>query len=130
MPSRGDLEPAQIKSLLPNVILMDVMRDVRPGWPLDFRYRLIGTELETWTHGRYTGMHMSDLPHQRPPSKIWRSLLAVTEARRPQFNRVPYVGPHKDFMSVVDVVMPLSNDGETVDMLFCAIDFVPRERMY
>jgi len=41
---------------------------------------------------------------------------------------VPYVGPHKDFISVVDMVMPLSSDGATVDMLFCIIDFVPRER--
>jgi hypothetical protein len=33
-------------------------------------------------------------------------------------------------MSVVDLVMPLSPDGETVNMLFCLVDFVPRERKF
>lgn len=51
----------------------------------------------------------------------------MTAAREPRVNRVPYVGPHRDFLSVVDMVMPLSDDDETVNMLFCAIEFVPRE---
>lgn len=128
MPARGDIEPADIVPLLPYLVLMDVLRDAQPGWPLDFRYRLIGTHVDIMMNGRYTGKCMSELPHQQPGSRIWQSLEAVTLARAPRVNRVPYIGPHKDFISVVDMVMPLSSDGDTVDMLFCIIDFVPRAR--
>ncbi|PJI42090.1 PAS domain-containing protein [Ferrovibrio sp.] len=130
MPARADIDPAEIKPLLPYLILMEVRRDTKPGWPLDFRYRLIGTVTDAMMNARYTWKCMSDLPHQQPDSRIWRNLASVTETRQPQVSRVPYVGPHKDFMSVVDLVMPLSSDGETVNMLFCIVDFVPRERSY
>jgi hypothetical protein len=130
MPARADIDPAEIKPLLPYVILMEVLRDAKPGWPLDFRYRLIGTVTDAMMNARYTWKCMSDLPHQQPDSRIWQNLARVTEARKPYISRVPYVGPHKDFMSVVDLVMPLSPDGETVNMLFCIVDFVPRERSY
>lgn len=130
MPSRADLEPAEMKPLLPYVVLMDVLRDPRPDWPFDFRYRLIGTVTDAMMNARYTGKWMSELPHQQPGGRLWQSLSHVTTTGQPQINRVPYVGPHKDFMSVVDLVMPLSADGAHVNMLFCIVDFVPRERNY
>lgn len=128
MPARRDLDPAEMVPLLPYIVLMDVLHGATPDWPLDFRYRLIGTHADVMMNGRYTGKSMSDLPHQQPGSRIWTSLEAVTRARAPRVNRVPYVGPHKDFISVVDMVMPLSSDGQTVDMLFCIIDFVSRAK--
>ncbi len=126
MPSRADLDPAEIKPLLPHVILMDVLRGTAFG-PLDFRYRLIGTLVDDHSSGRFTGRLMSEVPHQRPPSRLWSNLEWVTTERRPKVSRVPYAGPHRDFLSVVDIVMPLSRDGGQVDMLFCLIDFVARE---
>lgn len=128
MPARADLDPADMRRLLPNIILMDVLHDAKPGWPLDFRYRLIGTRADAMMNARYTGKCMSDLEHQQPGSRIWNSLSRVATGKQPQINRVPYVGPHKEFMSVVDMVMPLSSDGgTTIDMLFCILDFIPRE---
>lgn len=126
MPSRADIDPAAIKPLLPNLILMDVLRDAKPGWPLDFRYRLLGTFADQHMKARYTGICMSALEHQQPGSRIWHSLETVTTRQVPRINRVPYIGPHKDFLSVVDIVMPLSADGSMVDMLFCFLDFIPR----
>ncbi|MFC3674569.1 PAS domain-containing protein [Ferrovibrio xuzhouensis] len=128
MPSRADIDPAAITPLLPNLILMDVLRDAKPGWPLDFRYRVLGTFADEHMLARYTGTCMSDLPHQQPGSRIWQSLEAVTTQQVPRVNRVPYVGPHKDFLSVVDIVMPLSTDGVQVDKLLCFLEFVARRR--
>lgn len=126
IPARADLDPAAIKPLLPHIVLMDVLRNTDPDWPLDFRYRLIGTQMDAMMNGRYTGLRMSSLPHQRPPAKIWSSLQRVSENGEPTVNRVPYVGPHKDYLSVVDMVMPLAADGRNVDMLLCLIEFIPR----
>lgn len=123
MPARHDIDPAEIKPLLPHVVLMDVLRD-----PADFRYRLIGTAVDDHSSARFTGRRLSDIPHQRQPSQMWDNFTRVGETGLPRFNRVPYAGPHKDFLAVVDLVMPLASDGQTVDMLFCVVDFVPREK--
>ena len=126
MPGRADLDPAEIKPLLPHVVLMDVLRRPQSG-PLDFRYRLIGTAIDAHSSGRFTGLRMSEIAHQRPPSRLWSNLESVVTARQPKTHRVPYAGPHRDFLSVVDIVMPLSRDGEAVDMLFCIVDYVARQ---
>src|SRR5690349_8298694 len=41
MPARADIDPAEIKALLPYMILVDVIYDTEAG--LDFVYRLVGT---------------------------------------------------------------------------------------
>jgi hypothetical protein len=127
MPARADLDPIEMKSILPNVVLMDVLRDHKPGWPLDFRYRLMGSTVDAHMSRRFTGLCMSELPQQQPGSEMWQNFSAVTTEAQPRFNRVPYVGPHRDFLSVIDLVMPLSNDGRTVNMLISIVDFIPRE---
>src|SRR3546814_6682497 len=68
------------------------LRDAKPGWPLDFRYRVLGTFADEHMLARYTGTCMSDLPHQQPGSRIWQSLEAVTTQQVPRVNRVPYIG--------------------------------------
>lgn len=127
MPARADLDPIEMKAFLSHVVLMDVLRDHKPGWPLDFRYRLMGSTLDQHMSRRFTGLYMSDLPHQQPDSQMWQNFETVARDRQPQFHRVPYVGPHKDFLSVIDLVMPLSDDGHSVNMLLSIVDFIPRE---
>src|SRR3546814_13336612 len=107
MPSRADIDPAAITPLLPNLILMDVLRDAKPGWPLDFRYRVLGTFADEHMLARYTGTCMSDLPHQQPGSRIWQSLEAVTTQQVPRVNRVPYIGPPTAFLSVAAILIRL-----------------------
>src|SRR3546814_6157759 len=66
MPAESDLDPAEIRKILPHVILLDVRQE-----PLDFHYRLIGTKMDEHMLGRYTGLWMSQIPHQRSPSRVW-----------------------------------------------------------
>ena len=78
MPSRSDIDPAEIADLLPNVILIDVKHD-----PLDFRYRLIGTVIDAHMKEPMTGRWMSSIPHQRAPSRIWSAISAGSNMRMP-----------------------------------------------
>ncbi len=126
MPSRTDIDPIEIPALLPHVVLIEVMRDADPDWPLDFRYRLMGSAVETHLTMRYAGLRMSRIPHQRPPSRMWDNFTAVVQNAAPLITQVPYIGPHKDFLAAQDLITPLSRDGETVDMLLNFVDFVPR----
>ena len=121
MPARADIDPAEIKALLPHVVLIDVLSD-----PLDFRYRLMGSAIEAHLSNRYTGLKMSEIAHQRPPSRLWSNFQAVVVSRQPLVTQVPYIGPHKDFLAAQDLITPLSSDGSKVDMLFNLVDFLPR----
>lgn len=125
MPARRDIDPAEITALLPHVVLIDVLRDSDFG-PLDFRYRLMGTAIEGHLEGRYTGHRMSEIPHQQPPGRLWSNFETVVKTREPLITRVPYIGPHKDFLAAQDLITPLSSDGSNVDMLFNLVDFIPR----
>ncbi len=120
MPSRADLDPAEIRTILPCVFLLDVTQD-----PLDFRYRLIGTKMASHLNRDLTGSWMSELPHQRPPSRIWSACAKVVETRVPLSSDTPYVGKLHEFRKTEDLILPLSVDGETVNMLFVTADFLP-----
>lgn len=125
MPARSDIDPVEIRALLPHVVLIDVLGEPSAG-SLDFRYRLLGTAVEAHLSNRYTGLKMSEIPHQRPPSRLWSNFQAVVVSRQPLVTQVPYIGPHKDFLAAQDLITPLSSGGSKVDMLFNLVDFVPR----
>ncbi len=47
--------------------------------------------------------------------------------KKPMIARANYVGPKKDFMTVEDLLLPLSGDGDTVDMLMISLDYFHRD---
>lgn len=120
MPARADLDPAEMKVFLPHIILWDVLRD-----PLDFRYRLVGSEVERNSHQRNLGRRLSEIPERQPGSQVWENLKAVVETKEPSERQLPYVGPFKDFKTVRQVTLPLSDDGETVNIVMLVCEFVP-----
>lgn len=120
MPARADIEPGEIKPLLPNIVLLDVLTD-----PLDFRYRLIGTRIDEHSAQRCTGLLMSEVPGRARPSTVWSNCQRVVETGQPSDSQVPYVGPHKDYVTTRQVVLPLSDDGKHVNMLMIVVDYLP-----
>jgi hypothetical protein len=119
LPARGDFDPPiEIPRLVPNIIIFDVLQQ-----PLDFVYRLIGSKVRTHLMRDLTGVRMSDIEFQRPPSVIWSQQAWVVEHAAPRFVRPPYVGPHKDFLFVEGVILPCGTDS-LVDKLIVFADFV------
>ena len=119
MPSRADIDPADMIAFLPNVVLIDVLRD-----PLDFRYRLTGTLIDEHIGRSVTGWRMSEIAHQKPPSRIWSACERVVRERAPLSSDVPYVGPKRDFVVAEDIIMPLSPDDGAVTMLLVVVDYL------
>ena len=118
MPSREEIDPLDIPSLLPQVYLVNVSYD-----PIDFQYRLIGTDIVDHSTADYTGRRLRDLPEQRPPSQIWSLFNQAVEECRPITTRIPYL--HIPGRSVEKLAAPLSSNGQRVDMLFGVIEFEP-----
>lgn len=125
LPRRKDLDPlTEIPRLVPYMMLKDVERD-----PLDFRYRLIGTALRSHMAQDWTGARLSNLSFQSAGSMVWDNNLRVTESGQPLLAKPPYIGPHKDFLFVESVILPLASDGQRVDMLMFFADFIHRHRV-
>lgn len=119
LPSRASIDPIDMPALLPHVVLHDIKRE-----PPDFLYRLIGTEVRRHMSEDRTGQWMSSITGQQPPSQIWNNLLNIVAAGRPILNHTPYVGPHRDFVQMESVQLPLAADGVNVDMILVFVDFL------
>ena len=110
MPSRDDIDPAEIKTLLPYLMITEVHYN-----PLRVRYRLLGTRIVEAAKTDLTGqwLHEADLSGN---NSIWIEVYRrVTETMAPVFGRTrATVGPG-DIQMFDWVVLPLSDDGATVN---------------
>jgi PAS domain-containing protein len=121
LPSRRDIDPADIRHLLPNVLLLDIHRD-----PLDFEYRLIGDEVASRL-GPQKGKRVREACLINVSSSAYRNYCAVVETGAPQFLEGPAalacLGGRRVVVSRVHC--PLSSDGEVVDKIFSYVAFLP-----
>ena len=107
-------------------MLHAVILDVRREPEMDFRYRLIGTYVSENLFKDNTGSWFSEIDHQRAPNEIWHNCCRVVETGKPLRPQTPYIGPNQSFKQIEDVILPLADDGETVDCLLVFIDFLRR----
>lgn len=121
MPTRHDISPAQLKPQLPHILLVDVIDGGK-----DFRYRLIGTQLRQFFPGDPTGRVMSEVLAPFGAASVEATLgsyRGVMQKRAPM--RITGSGSWfaqspKYFDSMLT---PLSDDGETINMIFGAFLF-------
>jgi hypothetical protein len=119
MPSRKDLEPTEIPDLLANLVLVDVSHV-----PLDFRYRLIGTAIVQRIAFDYTGRRFMELDHQQLGSTVWETATRICEEGLPLVSDIPYVGPDQWVRGYRDLYLPLSDDGQQVNMIVGIVEFL------
>jgi hypothetical protein len=111
--SRADIDPGELVAILATVGLVEVHHQ-----PLRFRMRLAGTGWRETLGFEATGLWLHDWPHPTQRFVLEMNFsYAVTErvACRARRHAVIDGAP----LHYEAVVVPLSGDGETVDMLFC-----------
>jgi hypothetical protein len=118
MPRRRDIDPVDIPTLLPYVMLIDVLPQ-----PLDFRYRLIGTEIRSISRRDYTGKRFSELPGKGKGSVLWHHCEQVVRKQAPPSGSTPYIGTEQYLRRCENVLLPLSEDGRDVTMILKVISF-------
>jgi len=117
-PKREEITPALLRSVLPSIWMIDVVDGGR-----DFRFRFAGDRVIQFMGRRYAGELLSD--HIDVPFfQRMKAILVECVIRKTPVA----VGPlrsnlqDKDYLEMEVVVMPLSEDGETVSCLFGAMD--------
>jgi hypothetical protein len=121
MPSRADIDPADLKPHLPQIVLLDVEPD-----PLRFRYRLVGTEVTRVRRGTSksdpTGTYVDEVTHHQGTLAVLAHYRRVVTERKPSLDHGDYApDPDRPWARFTRLVMPLSRDGKTVDMLLVAL---------
>jgi hypothetical protein len=118
-PRRADLRPEEIAPLLPYMFLVDVVGD-----PPTFKYRLVGTQINDWAGREFTGVALNEREYGPNWQLVHDIYAGVVKTREPV--RSEYSAPwrEREFLIYERIVAPLSSDGETIDMLFGALDVV------
>jgi hypothetical protein len=115
MPSRADIDPAEIKHLLPIVLLTDVIGDeAEPR----FRYRLAGTEIVRRFGRELTGHGVEEMLKGDYGRSVVAVYKAVVQERVPIYSRTRVAVHSGEKVGSDRLMLPLSADGERVNMVF------------
>jgi hypothetical protein len=117
MPARADLEPSEMRAWLAHVLLVDVLYGP-DGAVNDFRFRLVGTDVVERYGREFTGNSLSSLDLDGKSPLIHAEYCRTVERRRPQYFIDEFVQNSGRPMHYERLLMPLSDDGETINMLF------------
>lgn len=121
MPSRAEINPLELREHLGWILILDVLPDFA-----DFRYRLIGTKVASYFGEDATGRTVGEAFAPFGASVV-KGILAVH--RKTARDRVP-VRAHGAAAWLADgydhfesLYLPLSDDGETANMILSAFVF-------
>jgi hypothetical protein len=132
MPPRRDIDPIEIPKLLPAVMLVDVEPDGR------YRYRLIGTENTQAQGMTATGRYLDEvLPGPEYRNHVLGLYDESVQKRQALSSECLFLSPAQlaPERHTKVLFMPLSEDGDTVNMVFVLqiflyIEHATRERHF
>jgi len=118
LPGRRHLDPIDIPELLPNIWMIDVLREPQGSDALRFRFRLIGTEIVKFTGRDATGKPLDAVYPDYPNTEAFRAHRAVAESGEPGYRKSGVLSnPERDFVEAERLYLPLAEDGKTVDII-------------
>ena len=117
MPSRADIDVLDLRYVLGNIMLVDVIE----GSPPRFRIRLHGSNLSERAGYELTGKMLDELPESEFRKQVrerWTEAATTGEPRHCDRNLHVFDSRSSHYESIV---LPLSADGETVNMELVAL---------
>jgi hypothetical protein len=119
LPSRAEIDPANFKRILPNVILAEIERE-----PFRIRYRLCGTRMVEF-YGSLTGRYLDEIetPNLWSAAAHLQQYRIAVEHKRPVFSidwMTSEFGARYKFQTGR---WPLASDGRSVDMCIVVEDY-------
>lgn len=121
MPSRADIKPSELREHLGWVIIMEVLPNM-----VDFRYKLIGTLVSQYWLRDSTGKTVTEAFSEDSPGAVKGVLAMFRKCARDRvivrsWGSAGWMeGGFEDFDCIV---LPLSDDGETVNQILHAFVF-------
>lgn len=118
MPARADIDPLDLKSVLPHLILLDVQAS-----PLDFRYRVAGTRTYDIFGFDLTGKSVHEVGPSAVADGLWAGLEALARDGVPQYVKLQFTTSDGYARTYQALRLPLGDDGATVDRVLIITTF-------
>lgn len=111
-PSRRDIDPLDIPDLLPNIFLLDVVGDAQ-----DFVFRLAGTLVEDAFSMPLRGKSIIEIQRAAGTPIPVAQHVEVARGGGPRYREGEMLVAGRDHWCIHRLLLPLSSDGRTVDVL-------------
>lgn len=119
MPARADIQPSEIKQLLPDVMIYSVSGASGP-----FIVRLMGENVVNFLGRNSTGKPVTDGKSEEATALMNSVLAQVVETKSPRFRLgKTFWNAGKVSRGFESCFLPLSTDGDIVDMILGGIKF-------
>jgi len=119
MPSRAEIDPAELKPILPHIMMLTAEHA-----PFRVLYRLVGTEFVRFAKFDFTGRYADALNFQDDEGVDWTEYyLASVEARRPGLDLTYWTVDDTLRRWIEFLICPLSNDGKVIDRFISIEDY-------
>lgn len=119
MPARADIDPLEFPWMLGDVSLVEVHRT---DGGLRYRFRLTGTHVNERLGYNVSGKWLDDVPAPDYRARLVQVFGSVVARAAPVVERPRML--IDDFVHHYEILrLPLSDDGQQVDMLMLAVDF-------
>jgi hypothetical protein len=118
MPSRADFDPIAVPKLLPLIVLYTV------GENSAYTVRLVGEEVVQFTGRNTTGSRAGAALPPEATKRLTKILDTVCDGRAPRFRagKARWL-PEKNYRNFEACFLPLSADGERVNMILSGVSF-------
>ena len=118
MPARSDIDPIDIPRLLPNLLLIDVEPGTRR-----LKVRVAGTTVVEMYGSDYTGRYLDEIDFGDRRAAVLFDYNTCLETRQPYAAEHSFWTDRGITYRIERLILPLSDDGETVSQLIAGLEF-------
>ena len=120
IPSRAQIDPLDVPDLLSIIFLIDVIDDQEGQ---EFRFRLVGSKITEIVGSDPTGQSFTSFYDDENLEDMTAIYESVTSSGEPFMNSGTAPFSNKDYVRMVRLLLPLSEDGTRVDMILGCLFF-------
>ncbi len=122
LPGRKSIDPIEMRSFLPDICLYEVQQK-----PIRFRYRVIGTQITARMEHDTTGSWLDEVHPRFVGSPAYEEFVSVARRETPfaYYRGIPLFHTTRDYRIMERILLPLAQDGVTVDMMLAVVVFDP-----
>lgn len=110
LPRRADIDPCEIRQLVPYLLLVDIERD-----PFRVRYRLVGTKVVETTGFEFTGRYLDEIVLPDDEGPYLESYQLCSDRGVPVLARIKWHLDAETTREYDAFFLPLSDDGRRVN---------------
>jgi hypothetical protein len=118
MPARRDIDPVEMKPWLGNLMLIEF-----PADPMQYRVRLDGVNLQQFYGKSREGRGVEVMTSEEERRIVLPQYLIVLEREQPAYYETEFVTSESVLTSQRKLLLPLSDDGDRVNMILAGLYF-------